>query len=64
MECIHVCLTGSPCCTAGKKNCIGEITIKKIKNKLPPQETRKTRARKEIIKIKAEISIENIQTKS
>ena len=24
-ECIHVCITGSPCCTV-EKNCIGEIT--------------------------------------
>ena len=26
---MYVCATGSPCCTVGKKNCIGEITIKK-----------------------------------
>ena len=31
-ECIHVSVTGSPCCTVGKK-CIGEITIKKLKTK-------------------------------
>ena len=36
-EYIHVCVTGSPCCTVGKKNHIGEktkykklILIKKI----------------------------------
>ena len=22
-ECMHVCVIGSPCCTVGKKNCIG-----------------------------------------
>ena len=27
-ECIHVCVTGFPCCTVEKK-CIGEITILK-----------------------------------
>ena len=27
--CIHVCITGSPCCTVGKKNVLGEITTKK-----------------------------------
>ena len=26
----NVCVTGSPCCTIGKKNCVGEITIKKV----------------------------------
>ena len=25
--CVHVCVTGSPCCTI-EKNCIGEITMK------------------------------------
>ena len=29
-ECIHACVTGSTCCTV-EKNCIGEITVKKIK---------------------------------
>ena len=29
--CIHVFVTGSPCCTVGKKNCVWEIIIKKIK---------------------------------
>ena len=29
---MHVCVTGSPCCTVGKKNCIGEIAIKKKLN--------------------------------
>ena len=29
IECIHICVTGSPCCTV-EKNCIGEVTIKKI----------------------------------
>ena len=33
IECLHVCVTGSPCCTAEKKNCIGEVTIKKKKKK-------------------------------
>ena len=28
-ECIHVCVTGSQCCTV-EKNCIVEITIKKF----------------------------------
>ena len=28
---IHVCVTGPPCCTVGKKIVLGEITIKKIK---------------------------------
>ena len=32
-ECIHVCVTGSPCSTVGKKKCIGEITTKKLKKK-------------------------------
>ena len=27
IECVHVCATGSPCCTV-EKNYIGEITIK------------------------------------
>ena len=30
IECVHVCVTVSPCCTV-EKNCIGEITIKKIR---------------------------------
>ena len=29
MECVHVCVTGSPCCMV-EKNCTGEITIKKL----------------------------------
>ena len=29
IECVHVCITGSPCFTV-EKNCIGEITIKNI----------------------------------
>ena len=28
---VQVCVTGSPCCRVGKKNCIGKITIKKEK---------------------------------
>ena len=28
-KCIYVCVTGSPCCRVDKKDCIGEITIKK-----------------------------------
>ena len=28
---IHVCVTGSPCCTAGKKKLYWEITMKKKK---------------------------------
>ena len=32
IECVHVCVTGSPCCTVGKKNCMEKITIKKNKN--------------------------------
>lgn len=31
-ESIHVCVTGSPCCTV-EKNCIGEIRIKKLKKR-------------------------------
>ena len=32
--CIHVCVTGSPCCTVGKKKCVlGEITTKINKKK-------------------------------
>ena len=27
---VYMCVTGSPCCTVEKKNCIGEITIKKF----------------------------------
>jgi len=30
-ECIHVCVTGSPCCTVEKKISIGEIKINKFK---------------------------------
>ena len=26
--CIHVCVTGSPCCTVEKKSVLGEISIK------------------------------------
>ena len=26
-KCVHVCVTGSPCCTA-EKYCVGEITVK------------------------------------
>ena len=29
IECIHVCVTASSCCTV-EKNCIGEITLKII----------------------------------
>ena len=29
-ECVHVCVTGSPCYTVEKK-CVGEITIKTFK---------------------------------
>ena len=29
-KCIQVCVTGSPCCTVGKKNCVGDITIKNL----------------------------------
>ena len=29
IECVHVCVTGSPCCMVEKK-CIREITIKII----------------------------------
>ena len=32
IECIHVCVTGSPCCTVEKKSLIGEITIKNNNN--------------------------------
>ena len=31
IECVHVCVTESPCCTAEKK-CFGEITIKNNNN--------------------------------
>ena len=31
LECVHVCVTGSPCCTV-KKKCIGEIAIKNNNN--------------------------------
>ena len=31
IECVHVCVTGSPCCMV-EKNCIGEITIKNNNN--------------------------------
>ena len=34
IECVQVCVTGSPHCTVGKKNCIGEITIKNTNNKM------------------------------
>jgi len=48
IEYIHVCVTGSPCYTVGKKNCIGEITIKiivvKWKNKFKKGEKLKARA--------------------
>jgi len=27
--CIHVCVTGAPCCTIGKKKCVGENNNKK-----------------------------------
>ena len=27
--CIHVCVTGSPCCTVGKKKCVGGNNNKK-----------------------------------
>ena len=38
-ESIHVCVTGSPCCTV-EKNYIGEITTEKKKNKnLPPNKS-------------------------
>ena len=30
IECVHVCATGSPCCTVEKKIVLGEITIKII----------------------------------
>jgi len=33
--CIYVCVTGSPCCTVGKKSVLGEITIKNtLKNEI------------------------------
>ena len=30
---MHVCVTGSPYCTVGKKSVLGEITIKKTNKK-------------------------------
>ena len=33
IECVHVCVTGSPCCTVGKKKCVGEIRIDYNKKK-------------------------------
>ena len=30
---LFLCVMGSPCCIVEKKNCTGEITIKKLKNK-------------------------------
>ena len=33
IECVHVCVTGSQCCTV-EKNCIGEITVNNSNKKI------------------------------
>ena len=40
IECVHICVTGSPCCTVGK-NCIGKITIKNNNKKKPKKKKKK-----------------------
>ena len=40
IECVHVFVTGSPCCTV-EKNCIGEISIKNNNNNNKQNKTKK-----------------------